>query len=153
MKWQDHIPDTEVLQMSDSRSIDSVLITASVVWTYRSYAIYYRLSKCMFLEKFGDRSRAMPRKRYKNTFNVALKMCKIKPESREYIAQDRATQRNLVKQGVSKYAQEFIDQNVDKRRRRKERLAGPPTDDQSFYWPHCSRSFRARISVVIYLKT
>ena len=41
----------------------------------------------------------------------------------------------IVNQGVSKYEQEFIDQNVDKRRRSKERLAGPATDDQSFSCP------------------
>ena len=79
---------------------------------------------------------------------MALKRCEIEPESWEHVAQDRATWRNLVKQGVSKYEQEFIDQNVDKRRRRKERLAGPPTDGQSFSCPHCGRSFRSRIAVV-----
>ena len=55
---------------------------------------------------------------------MALKRCEIEPESWEHVAQDRATWRNLVKQGVSKYEQEFIEQNIDKRRRRKERLAG-----------------------------
>ena len=62
---------------------------------------------------------------------MALKWCEIEPESWEQVAQDRATWRNLVKQGVSKYEQEFIDQNVDKR---KERFAGPPTYGQSFPW-------------------
>ena len=47
----------------------------------------------------------------------------------------------------------IIDQNVDKCRRRKERLAGPPTDGQSFSCPHCGRSFRSRIAVVSYLRT
>ena len=36
----------------------------------------------------------------------------------------------LVNQAVSKYEQEFIGQNIDKRKRRKEKLAGPPTDGQ-----------------------
>ena len=39
---------------------------------------------------------------------LALKRCKIEPESWEPLC------RNLVRQGVSKYEQELIDQNVDK---------------------------------------
>ena len=68
-------------------------------------------------------------------------------------AQDRATWKNLVRQGVSKYIQEFIDQNVDKRRRRKEILAGSPADGQSFPYPHCGLSFQARILVVSHMRT
>ena len=41
-------------------------------------------------------------------------MCEIEAESWEYIVHDRATLKNLVKLGVSKYEQEFIDQNADK---------------------------------------
>ena len=94
----------------------------------------YCLPKRVFFGELcsGDRSRGRPRKRYKDTLKVSLKRCEIEPESWEHVAQDRATWRNLVKQGVSKYEQEFIDQNIDKHRRRKGRFAGPHTDGQSF---------------------
>ena len=156
VKWQDHIPDTEVLQMSNSRSIGSMLMESQLRWSgHIARMPDYRLPKRVFFGELcsGDRSRGRPRKRYKDTLKVSLKRCEIEPESWEHVAQDRATWRNLVKQGVSKYEQEFIEQNVDKRRRRKERLAGPPTDGQSFPCPHCDRSFRARIAVVSHLRT
>merc|ERR1711923_156820 len=115
----------------------------------------YRLPKRVFFGELcsGDRSRGIPRRRYKDTLKVALKRGEIEPESCEHVAQDRATWRNLIKQSVSKYEQEFIDQNVDKRRRRKERLAGPPNDGQSFSCPHCGCSIRAKIVVVSHLRT
>ena len=119
VKWQDHIPDTEVLQMSNSRSIGSMLMESQLRWSgHIARMPDYHLPKRVF---FGE---LWPRKRYKDTLKVSLKRCETEPESWEHVAQDRATWRNLVKWGVSKYEQEFIDQNADKLRRRNERLAG-----------------------------
>ena len=115
----------------------------------------YRLPKQVFFGELcsGNRSRGRPRKRYRDTRKVALKKCRIGPESWEVRAQDRASWRNLVKRGVSNHERDFIAQAVEKRKRRKERQENPPTTGQSFLCPHCNRSFRARIAVVSHMRT
>ena len=51
VKWQDHIPDTEVLQMSNSRSIGSMLMESQLRWSgHIARMPDYRLPKRVFLE-------------------------------------------------------------------------------------------------------
>ena len=51
VKWQDHIPDTEVLQMSNSRSIGSMLMESQLRWSgHITHMPDYRHSKHVFLE-------------------------------------------------------------------------------------------------------
>ena len=86
--------------MSNSRSIGSMLMESQLRWSgHIARMPDYRLPKRVFFGEFysGDRSRGMPRKRYKDTLNVSLKRYEIEPESWEHVAQDRATWRNLVK--------------------------------------------------------
>ena len=156
VKWQDHVPDTEVLQRSKSMSIGSMLMESQLRWSgHIARMPDYRLPKRVFFGELcsGNRSRGRPRKRYKDTLKVALKRCHIEPSTWEVCAQDRVSWRSLVKRGVSNYEQEFIAQKIDKRKRRKERLENPPTTGEAFPCPHCSRTFRSRIAVVSHKRT
>ena len=124
VKWQERIPDTEVLQRSNSVSIDSMLMESQLRWSgHIARMPDYRLPKRVFFGEFcsGNRSRGRPRKRYKDTLKVALKKCRIEPESWEVRAQDRASWRNLVKRGVSNHERDFIAQAVEKRKRKDKR--------------------------------
>ena len=92
VKWQELIPNTEVIQRSNSLSIGS-----SIIWRTLS----------------RNRSRGRPRKRFKYTLKVTLKKCHI--ESWKVHAQDRASWWNFVKWDVSNHEREFIAQAVEKR--------------------------------------
>ena len=92
VKWQDHIPDTEVLQRSKSMSIGSMLMESQLRWSgHIARMPDYRLPKRVFFGELcsGNRSRGRPRKRYKDTLKVALKRCLIKPSTWGVCAQDR----------------------------------------------------------------
>ena len=156
VRWQDRIPDTDILQKAQTKSISSMLMEAQLRWSgHVARMPDHRLPKKVFFGELvsGDRSRGRPRKRYKDTLKVALKRCDIDPGSWEVLAQDRTAWRSLTKRGVSEYEQQFIKQAVDKRSRRKERAESPPVTDQLFPCPHCDRRFRAPIAVVSHLRT
>ena len=156
VKWQDRVSNTEILQRANSRSISSMLMEAQLRWSgHVARMPDYRLPKRVFFGELnsGSRSRGRPRLRYKDTLKAALKRCNIDSDSWEILAQDRSTWRGLVKRGVSAYEQEFIALEVDKRKRRKDRLATPTDPSQLYPCPHCNRSFRAPIAVISHLRT
>ena len=98
VKWQDHVPDTEVLQRSKSMSIGSMLMESQLRWSgHIARMPDYRLPKRVFFGELcsGNRSRGRPRKRYKDTLKVALKRCHIEPSTWEVCAQDRVSWRSL----------------------------------------------------------
>ena len=80
VKWQDCIPDTEILQRSHSRAIGSMLMDSQLRWAGHvarmpDYRLPdYRLPKRVFFGELchGQRSRGRPKKRYKDTLKVAL---------------------------------------------------------------------------------
>ena len=156
VRWQDRIPDTDILQRAQTKSISSMLMEAQLRWSgHVARMPDHRLPKLVFFGELcsGVRSQGRPRKRYKDTLKVALKSCNIDPGSWEILAQDRTAWRGLIKRGISDYEHEFIKLAVDKRKRRKERAESPPVADQLFPCPHCARRFRAPIAVVSHLRT
>ena len=156
VKWQDKVPNTDVLQRADSMSIRSMLMESQLRWSgHVARMPDYRLPKRVFFGELdsGKRSRGRPRLRYKDSLKVALKRCNIDTDSWEKLAQDRVAWRAMVKRGVSAYEQEYIALEVEKRKRRKERLENPPDSAQLYPCPHCNRSFRAPIAVVSHLRT
>ena len=83
VKWQDCIPDTEILQRSNSKAIGTMLMETQLGWVghvarmpdYRlpDYRLPdYRLPKRVFFGELchGQRSRGRPKKRYKDTLKV-----------------------------------------------------------------------------------
>ena len=151
VKWQDCIPDTEILQLSNSRSIGSLLMESQLRWSgHVARMPDYRLPKRIFFGELchGQRSRGRPRKRYKDTLKVALKKCDIPPESWEEVAQNRASWRSQVKKGVAAHDRDQILQKQEKRQKRKEAQSGLSDLSQAFQCPHCDRSFRAPIAVI-----
>ena len=94
VKWQDCIPDTEILQRSNSKAIGTMLMETQLRWVGHvarmpDYRLPdYRLPKRVFFGELchGQRSRGRPKKRYKDTLKVALNRCNIRPESWEEVA-------------------------------------------------------------------
>ena len=156
VRWQERVPDTEVLQRSNSTSIHSMIMESQLRWSgHVARMPEYRLPKQVFFGELstGNRSRGRPIQRYKDTLKAALKKCNIDPASWEVLAQDRSAWRSLVKRGISDYEQQFIVQAENKRARRKDSIANPPSNGPQYPCPHCSRVLRARIGLVSHLRT
>ena len=89
IKWQDRIPDTEVLKRAGMQSVHTLLKLALLRWTgHITRMPDKRLPKKLLYGELqdGKRSNGGQKKRYKDTLKASLKDCNIPTES---WAQDR----------------------------------------------------------------
>ena len=104
IKWQDRVPDTEVLKRAGMQSVHTLLKLAQLRWAgHVTRMPEERLPKkilCRELE-MAKRSHGGQKKRYKGTLKASLKYFNIPTESWEQIAQDRAKWRGLIRRGAS----------------------------------------------------
>ena len=92
IKWQDMIPNTEVLRRARSTSIDVLLIKAQLRWTGHILRMEDgRLPKELLYEELREGSRHVggQRKRFKDTLKRSLTVCNIDIDKWESTAQDR----------------------------------------------------------------
>ena len=124
VRWQDKVPNTEVLARCHIDGIESYLIRAQLRWAGHLVRMEdERLPKALFYGQIaeGKRSIGAPKKRYKDSLKSNLKHCGIDPSSWESTAKDRPVWRTTTALGVSRFEQSRIKDLQDKRRRRKER--------------------------------
>ena len=124
VRWQDKVPNTEVLARCHIDGIESYLIRAQLHWAGHLVRMEdERLPKALFYGQIaeGKRSIGAPKKRNKDSLKSNLKHCGIDPSSWESTAKDRPVWRTTTALGVSRFEQSRIKDLQDKRRRRKER--------------------------------
>ena len=122
IKWQDRIPDTEVLKSAGMQIVHTLLKLAQLRWTGQvTRKPEERLPKKILNGELemGKRSHGGQKKRYKDTLKASLKDFNIPTESREQIAQDRAKWRGLIRRGASEYEAKSISEAEQKRAQRK----------------------------------
>ena len=158
IKWQDKVPDTEVLQRAQMESVHAMLKRSQLRWAGHVHRMPdERLPKRLFYGelKEGKRSHGGQRKRYKDTLKASLKCCGINPDTWETTAQDRSAWRAAVSTGVSGFEARRVEENMQKRQRRKNRASttSQPGSPPAHPCPHCTRHFRARIGLTSHLRT
>ena len=122
-KWQDRIPDTEVLKRAGMQSVH-ILLKLAQRWTgHVTRMPDERLPKKMLYREVqvGKRSHGGQKKRYKDTLKASLKDFNIPTESKEQIAQDRTKLRGLIRQRAGEYETKRISDAEQKRAQRKAR--------------------------------
>jgi hypothetical protein len=117
VKWQDKVPNTEVLQICSTSGIEACLIAAQLRWP--SHVIRMddsRLPKLTFYSQLeqGARSRGGQRKRYKDVLKMNLKVCSIRPEELEPLAADRSVWRARCQEGVANFECDPVSALQDK---------------------------------------
>ena len=113
IKWQDRIPDTEVLKRAGMQSIHTILKLVQLRWTgHVTRMPDERLPKKILYGELqvGKRSHGGQKKRYKDTLKVSRKDFNIPTESWEQIAQDRTKWRGLIKRGAGEYEAKRISE-------------------------------------------
>ena len=159
IKWQDRIPDTEVLKRAGMQSVHTLLKLAQLRLTGHVTRMHEeRLSKKIILSgelEMSKRSHGGQEKRYKDTLKVSLKDYNIPTESLEQIAQDRAKWRGLIRRGASEYEAKRISEAEQKRVQRKARAKASPTElsCSDLCCSICNRQFRARIGLISHNRT
>ena len=106
IRWQNKIPDTEVLKKANMQSVLTLLKLAQLRWTgHVTRMPDERLPKKVLYGELqeGKRSQGVQKKRYKDTHKASLKDFNIPTESWERAAQDRTKWRCLINKGASQY--------------------------------------------------
>ena len=154
IKWQDKIPDTEVLKRAGMQSMHAVLKLAQLRWTGHVIRMPdERLPKKVFFGELqeGKRSQGGQKKRYKDTLKASLKDLGIPIGSWEQTAQERSKWQGLINKGAALY--EKRESVKLKERERKANTNGPPADSMTLTCSTCNRQFRARIGLVSHQRT
>lgn len=158
VKWQDKVPDTEVLKRAESESIHAILLRSQLRWAGHVRRMDdSRLPKRLLYGELstGKRSLGRPKMRYKDTLKVALKHCLIPNSSWERCAENRSAWRSLVSSGVTAFENKRIRDKEQSRMRRKERQSATcqPGQTPRIPCPHCDRHFSAKIGLISHLRT
>ena len=118
MKWQDRIPDTEVLKRAGMQSVHTLLKLAQLRQTgHVTRMPDERLPKKILYGELQvvKRSHGGQKKRYKDTLKASLKDFNIPTESWEQTAQDRTKWRGLIKRRAGEYEAKRISEAKQKR--------------------------------------
>ena len=111
IRWQDKIPDTEVLKKAKVQSVHTLLKLAQLRWTgHVTRMADERLPKKVFYAevKQAKRSKGGQMKRYKDTLKASLKDFNIPTESWEQAVQDRTKWHCLINKGAAQFESKRI---------------------------------------------
>ena len=152
IRWQDRIPDTEVLQKAQMESIHTMLLRRQLRWTGHVVRMPdYRLPKRIFYSELvaGARSHGGQRKRFKDTLKVGLRQCDINIDTWETECLDRGHWRGKIHLGANNHE---TSRTSAAQRRRCERKERRETGTLDIPCPHCPRLFRAQIGLFSHMK-
>ena len=158
IKWQDRIPDTEVLKRARMQSVRTLLKLAELRWTGH----YTRMpgerlpKKILYGElQVGKRSHGGQKKRYKDTLKASLKDFNVPTELCEHIAQDRTKWQGLLRRSADEYEAKRISEAEQKHAQLKARAKKSPTGltSSDFSCAICNRQFIAKIGLISHLRT
>ena len=126
-RWQDKIPDTEVLKKAKMQSVHTPLKLAQLRWTdHVTRMPYDLLPKKVFYGELQEEKRSQGGQ--KDTLKTPLKDFNITTESWEQAAQDRPKWRCLINKGAAQFESKRICEAERKRKERKARAKDPPSD-------------------------
>ena len=157
IKWQDKIPDTEVLERAGLTSIYTLLLKSQARWAgHVSRMPDSRIPKQLFYGELHEGKRRVggQKKRYKDNLKASLKELKIDTESWEASTTNCAKWRSKIFTGALAAETTRLAEAKHKRAVRKERshsstAAAAPTHECTI----CGRFFRARIGLISYSRT
>nr|VZI26820.1 unnamed protein product [Spirometra erinaceieuropaei] len=122
LKWQDRIPDTDVIERTGILSIYAILRQIQLRWSgHLVHMDDERLPKRLFYGDVatGSRRQRGQIRRYKDTLKSSLKCLQINPTNWEELALDRPSWRRTVKTGAAIYEANRIAAAKAKREARK----------------------------------
>ena len=158
VKWQDNVPDTEILEQKGMSSIFRMLRKTQPRWAGHVVRLPdERLPKRILYGELltGVRSYGGQKKRFKDNLKASLKNFGIDHNSWETTAQNRAAWRGVINKGAAAYDSRRLETAKSKRATRKSRASSAPEthDPTVLPCPHCPRTFKARIGLISHLRT
>ena len=156
-KWQDRIPDTEVLKRAGMQSVHTLLKLAQLKWTGHITRMPEEClpKKILYGElEMGKRSHGGQKKRYKDTLKTSLKEFKIPTVMGTNCTGPSEVARSHQKR-CTEYEAKRIGEAEQKCGQCKARAKASPTELSSsdLCCSICNRQFRARIGLISHLRT
>ena len=158
VRWQDKVPDTEVLHRADMTSIHTLISKNQLHWAGHVVRMDdNRLPKRIFYGELatGKRTTGGQFKRFKDTLKASLKKFNINPDTWENTAAVRTTWRSVIRRGAIQYEDNRLKKAEEKRAERKKKTNTDTTIPNStdFVCQICQRHFRARIGLISHART
>ena len=125
IKWQDRVPDTEVLEKAGLPSIYTVLAQTQLRWAGHVARMRdHRLPKQLLFGELteGKRKACGPKKRFKDTLKSSLKAFDVQTSSWELMAGDRTSLRQRLYKGAKQLEEQRRYAANARRQARKEAI-------------------------------
>ena len=142
IKWQEKVPDTEVLDRAGLPSIHTMLMQSQLRWAGHVVRMPdNRLPKILFYGELqeGKRNRGCPKKRYKDCLKASLKAFMIDPATWELTASDRSNWRTTIHRGAMAHEAARTQSQKQRREARKKRNDRLSPSKAAIPCPHCPR--------------
>ena len=155
IKWQDKIPNTEVLERAGQQSVQTLLLKSQARWAGHVVRMSDdRLPKQLLYGELqeGKRTVGGQKKRFKDTLKSSLKELQIKTDNWEALASDRPAWRTAVSTGARKAENRRTSVAQNKRAVRKERAASLIDLAPTVPCPACGRFFRSRAGLAGHMR-
>ena len=155
IKWQEKIPDTEVLERAGQISVQTLLLKSQARWAGHVVRMSDdRLPKQLLYGelKEGKRTVGGQKKRYKDTLKSTLKELKISTDNWEAVASDRPAWRTAVRTGARSAESRRITAAQSKRAARKARAASSADLAPTVPCPTCGRFLRSRAGLAGHMR-
>ena len=155
IKWQDKIPNTEVLERAGQLSVQTLLLKSQARWAGHVVRMSDdRLPKQLLYGELWDGKRTVggQKKRYKDTLKASLKELNIKANTWEALASDRPAWRSAVSSGARSAEHKRTSDAQSKRSIRKARAASATDIAPTVPCPTCGRFFRSRAGLAGHMR-
>ena len=155
--WQDRVPHSDILQRTDTISIEATLAQRQFRWV--GHVIRMPGSRLPRQVLYGqlltaNRKPGGPKLRYKDQLKRTLKRCNINPNDLESAAANRPLWRSLCHSGVTLLEEKRIQQRIARRQRKYLHAdpAPPQPPDPGLTCPNCGRTCGSRIGLHSHLQ-
>ena len=156
IKWQDRVPNTDILARCNITSVEAVLGRSRLRWCgHLARMPDSRIPKAIFFGELcqGKRTTGGQHKRYKDVFKATLKSHNIDHTHWERLSEDRDEWRLLCHSGSEHFETNRTAMLVEKRRRRHMRHDEPDHNNNVFICHVCNRSCASRIGLFSHART
>ncbi|KAL4709722.1 hypothetical protein ACJJTC_005525 [Scirpophaga incertulas] len=151
VKWQDRVPNSEILRRAEMTGMESLLMRNQLRWCGHLVLMEsFRLPKKVFYSELasGKRKPGGQYLRYRDVLKRHLTAISMSSESWEELATKRTEWRTAVKTGLENFESTPLEELDSKRRHRKTRPK--PSYDYTYdcngnlYCASCNRTFKSK---------
>ena len=153
INWQQHVPDTEVLELAKMSSIEALIIKHQLRWAGHLVRLDdSRIPKQLFYSELclGKRKRCKPKMRFKDSIKLGLQKCSIPIATWEESACNRSTWRKLIFDGIKYFECKRVERASLKHSIRKGEAVVPNQECVNLIWKceHCGRLCLSRAGLI-----